>query len=149
MALLVHIQDGCGLFAGFVDEFGANGVIRALARGFLYGLVVQHFVIAADPHAAIGGNMALEVAVGDKDAAHPRGGWIVRGLHVVRGAPCAVICGRIHIVISDLNPPRGLTTANNHLARIREVPHDLLGALRVIVVFSLSAPCNPYRLLRR
>ena len=135
MTLLVHIQNGCGLLAGLVDELVSDVMpIRALTRDPLHSLVVQHFEIAADPHATISRDMALKATVRNKNAAHPRGGWIVRGLHVVRGAPCAVICGRIRIVISDLNLPLGLTTADDHLARVREIPHDLLRALRVIRV---------------
>ena len=60
--------------------------IRALTPDPLHGLVVQHFEIAADPHATVSGNVALEVAVGDEDAAHPSGGGVVRGPHVMRTA---------------------------------------------------------------
>lgn len=135
-------------FAGLVDEFASDCVaVGSLAFDSLHGLVVQHLEIAADPHATVSGNMALEVAVGDEDAAHPCGGGVVRGLHVVRdalfaanrAAPRAMVRALIIVVIADLNLARGLTTADNHLARVREIPHDLLGTLRVIVVFSFCS----------
>ena len=135
MTLLVHIQNGCGLLAGLVDELVSDVMpIRALTRDPLHSLVVQHFEIAADPHATVSGNVALEVAVGDEDAAHPSGGGVVRGPHVMRTAPCAVIGAGVRVVVSDLNPARSLTTANHHIRRIGEIPHDLLRALRVIRV---------------
>lgn len=52
----------------------------------------------------------------------------------MRTAPCAVIGAGVRVVVSDLNPARSLTTANHHIRRIGEIPHDLLRALRVIRV---------------
>ena len=135
MAFLVHIQNGCGLLAGLVDELVSDFMpIRALAIDPLHSLVVQHFEIATDPHATISRDMALEATFRNKNAAHPSRRRVIRGPHVMRTAPCAVIGAGIRVVVSDLNPARSLTTANHHIRRIGEIPHDLLRALRVIRV---------------
>ena len=134
MAFLVHAQNGRGLLTGLVDEFAPNGMIRALPIDPLHGLVVKHLEIATNPHAAIGGNMALEVALGNKDAAHPCSRWVISGLHVFRSAPCAVIGLGVRVVVADGDLTSGLTAANHHIRRVREIPHELLRTLGIIRV---------------
>ena len=130
VALLIHIQCGSGMATFVVDEQIEFAVLTSIA----HRIRVVHGERPADPYAAVGTHMRFKAAVRYENAAEHARSRVIVGFHGERAIPHAIIPLSCRILDITSRSTRTLTTADDYIARIRKVPHNLLSALGVSVV---------------
>ena len=99
--------------------------------GVAHRIRVVHGERSTDPYAAVGTHMRFKATVRYQDAAEHTRGRIILGFHIERAGPHVIVPFRRGIHSCTRSSAATLTTADDHVARIREVPHDLLSALGI------------------
>ena len=127
VALLIHIQCGSGMATFVVDE----RIEFAVLTGIAYRVRVVHGERSTDPYATVGTHMRFKAAVRYENATEHARSRVIVGFHGERAIPYVIILLSCRILGTTSRSTRTLTTSDDHVARIREVPHDLLSTLGV------------------
>ena len=99
--------------------------------GVAHRIRVVHGERSTDPYAAVGTHMRFKATVRYQDAAEHTRGRIILGFHIERAGPHVIVAFRRGIHSCTRSSAATLTTADDHVARIREVPHNLLSTLGI------------------